>query len=158
LGGNNQLPASICSGGRALASPAIADWFLHFLTTAPGVRSKVEPNASSRHQGEEVVTETTYGSAADARRAATSAAANVSDAASRAVDAASDVASRAQETVATAGQDAVRKLSHAADYFRENEMKEIVSDLQGYVKTHPTQALLGAAALGFLAAILLRRS
>jgi len=104
------------------------------------------------------VTETTYGSAADARRAASSAAANVSDAASRTVDAASEIASRAQETVATASQDAIRKLGNAADYFRENEMQEIVSDLQGYVKTHPTQALLGAAALGFLAAVFLRRS
>ena len=105
------------------------------------------------------MTETTYGStAADARRAASSAAANVSDAASRTVDAASDIASRATDTVATAGQDAIKKLGHAADYFREHEMQEIVSDLQGYVKTHPTQALLGAAALGFLAAVLLRRS
>jgi ElaB/YqjD/DUF883 family membrane-anchored ribosome-binding protein len=33
----------------------------------------------------------------------------------------------------------------------------MVSDLQSYVKSHPTQALLGAAALGFLAAVLLRR-
>jgi ElaB/YqjD/DUF883 family membrane-anchored ribosome-binding protein len=32
-----------------------------------------------------------------------------------------------------------------------------VSDLQSYVKSHPAQALLGAAALGFLAAVLLRR-
>ena len=104
------------------------------------------------------MTETTYGSVTDARRAATSAAANVSDAASRAVDAASDVAARAQETVATVGQDAIAKLSGAADYFREHEMQEIVSDVQGYVKTHPAQALLGAAALGFLAAVLLRRS
>lgn len=104
------------------------------------------------------MTETTYGLEADARRAASSAAANVSDAASQAVDAASDIASRAQETVATASQDAIRKLGNAADYFRENEMQEIVSDLQGYVKTHPTQALLGAAALGFLAAVFLRRS
>ena len=104
------------------------------------------------------MSDTTFGSAADARRAATSAAANISDAASRTVDTASDIAARAQETVATAGQDAIKKLSSAADYFREHEMKEIASDLQSYVKTHPTQALLGAAALGFLAAVLLRRS
>lgn len=104
------------------------------------------------------MTETTFGSAADARRVASSAAATVSDAASRTVDVASDVAARAQETVAAVGQDAIKQLNTAADYFREHEMKEIVSDLQGYVKTHPTQALLGAAALGFLAAVLLRRS
>lgn len=104
------------------------------------------------------MTETIYGSAADARRVASSAAEGISDAASRTVDTASDVASRAQETVAAVGQDAINKLSTAADYFREHEMKEIVSDVQGYVKTHPAQALLGAAALGFLAAVLLRRS
>ena len=105
------------------------------------------------------MTETTYGSAAaDARRAASSAAAGVTDAASRAVDEAANIASRAQETVAAVSQDAIKKVNHAADYFRDHEMKEIVSDLEGYVKTHPTQALLGAAALGFLAAVLLRRS
>jgi ElaB/YqjD/DUF883 family membrane-anchored ribosome-binding protein len=104
------------------------------------------------------VTETTYGSTTDARRAASSAAAGIADAASRTIDEAADMASRAQDTVAAVGQDAITKLSGAADYFREHEMKEIVSDLQGYVKTHPTQALLGAAALGFLAAVLLRRS
>ena len=101
------------------------------------------------------MTETTFGSlASEARRSASTAAEGVSDAASRAADATSDLASRA----ARAGDEAVGRLNDAANYFREHEMKEIVSDLQSYVKSHPTQALLGAAALGFIAAVLLRRN
>lgn len=94
------------------------------------------------------MTETTFGSlASEARRSASTAAEGVSDATS-------DLASRA----ARAGDEAVSRLNDAANYFREHEMKEIVSDLQSYVKSHPTQALLGAAALGFIAAVLLRRN
>lgn len=101
------------------------------------------------------MTETTFGSlASEARRTASSTADEMSDVASRAADKASDLASRATAV----GEQAVNKLSSAADYFREHEMKEVVSDLQSYVKTHPTQALLGAAALGFIAAVLLRRN
>jgi ElaB/YqjD/DUF883 family membrane-anchored ribosome-binding protein len=101
------------------------------------------------------VTETTFGSlASEARRSASNAAEGVSDAASRAAETTSDLASRA----ARVGDQAVSRLNDAAEYFREHEMNEIVSDLQSYVKTHPAQALLGAAALGFIAAVLLRRN
>jgi ElaB/YqjD/DUF883 family membrane-anchored ribosome-binding protein len=100
------------------------------------------------------VTETTYGSlASEARRTAAAAAEGLEDATERASETASDLASRATD----AGEQAVKKLNAAADYFREHEVNEIVSDLQSYVKSHPAQALLGAAALGFLAAVLLRR-
>lgn len=93
----------------------------------------------------------------------------VSDAASRAQDVASDAASRVQEkasNVATRVQEkaseyshrAAEKLGATADYFRGHEMEEVMSDLRGYVKSNPTKALLGAAALGFMAALLVRRS
>lgn len=102
--------------------------------------------------------ETTFGSVVgDARRSVSSAADNLSDMTSRVTDKASDLASRAQEKASELGQKAVNKVGATADYFREHEMKEMVSDLNSYVKSHPTQALLGAAALGFLAAVLLRR-
>jgi ElaB/YqjD/DUF883 family membrane-anchored ribosome-binding protein len=102
-------------------------------------------------EGETTVTETTYGSlASEARRTAATAAEGLADASSRASE---DLASRATAV----GEQAVDKLHAAAEYFREHEVNEMVSDLQSYVKSHPTQALLGAAALGFLAAVLLRR-
>jgi ElaB/YqjD/DUF883 family membrane-anchored ribosome-binding protein len=42
-------------------------------------------------------------------------------------------------------------------YLREHDTQEMLADLRAYVKAHPTQALIGAAAFGFLAAALLRR-
>ena len=102
--------------------------------------------------------ETTYGSVVgDARGSVSSAADSLSDMTSEAIDKASDLASQAQEKASELGQKAVKRLGATADYFREHEMKEMVSDLNSYVKSHPTQALLGAAALGFLTAVLLRR-
>ena len=99
--------------------------------------------------------ETTFGSlASEARRTGASAADEMSDIASRAADTASDLASRATAV----GEEAVNRLGEAANYFRDHDVREITSDLQSYVKSHPTQALLGAAALGFIAAVLLRRS
>lgn len=44
---------------------------------------------------------------------------------------------------------AADKLSASADYVRENTMQDAWSDLEAYVKAHPTQALLGAAVVGF---------
>jgi ElaB/YqjD/DUF883 family membrane-anchored ribosome-binding protein len=46
----------------------------------------------------------------------------------------------------------------SVQYFREHGFKDVVDDLTAYVKSHPTQALIGAAALGFIAGRLLRRS
>ncbi len=83
-----------------------------------------------------------------------------SDAANMASEVADDVsnaASRVQERASAIGKKAVDQFSATADYFREHDMKEVVSDLNSWVKSHPTQALITAAALGFLAASLLRR-
>ena len=105
------------------------------------------------------MTETIYRSGVEsARRTASSAAEGVSDVASRTAETVADLASQAQETATAVGQQAVNKLGAAADYFREHEMNDIMSDVQSYVKKYPTQALLGAAAVGFLAAVWLRRS
>ena len=49
------------------------------------------------------------------------------------------------------------KLSATADYVRDNTMQDAWADLEAYVKTHPTQALLGAAVVGFCAGRMLSR-
>ena len=52
---------------------------------------------------------------------------------------------------------AADKLGATADYVRENTMQDALSDLEAYVKAHPTQAILGAAVVGFCAGRLLSR-
>jgi ElaB/YqjD/DUF883 family membrane-anchored ribosome-binding protein len=46
---------------------------------------------------------------------------------------------------------AADKLGSTAQYLREHEVKDMMSDLEGFIKAHPAQALLGAAVVGFLA-------
>jgi ElaB/YqjD/DUF883 family membrane-anchored ribosome-binding protein len=67
---------------------------------------------------------------------------------------AADVASEVGERVTDAASRAQQKV---ADYFRNHGASDMLEDLNGYVKSHPTQALLAAAALGFVAAAFLRR-
>ena len=69
-------------------------------------------------------------------------------------DTAADIASQAANRVSDVASQAQRKVT---SYLREHDTKAILADLQSYVKNHPTQALIGAAAFGFLAAALLRR-
>ena len=63
-----------------------------------------------------------------------------------------------QETASDLGNRAAEKFNATTSYFREREMKEIASDVNEYVRANPTKALIGAAAVGFLAAMLIRRS
>jgi ElaB/YqjD/DUF883 family membrane-anchored ribosome-binding protein len=51
----------------------------------------------------------------------------------------------------------INEISETAEYVREHAIKDMVNDVTSWVKAHPTQALLGALALGFLASVLLRR-
>jgi len=109
------------------------------------------------------VSETTFGSTTnDLRREATDAAngaaAAVSDMTSKAQETASQFASRVQEKAANLGRTAADKLSSTTQYFRDHEVKEIASDLNEYVRANPTKALIGAAAMGFVVAMMIRRS
>ena len=72
-------------------------------------------------------------------------------------DTVSDAASRVQDQASAYGRKAVDQFNSATDYFREHDVKEITEDAKAWVREHPTQALIGAAALGFLTAALLRR-
>lgn len=103
--------------------------------------------------------DTTYKSTArDTARDLSSAAADgAANLASDFADTVSDVAARAQKQASALGSKAVDQLSATADYFRERDVKAIAADVRSWVKENPTQALVAAAALGFVAATLLRR-
>lgn len=75
---------------------------------------------------------------------------DLSSMANDAADMASEVGGRVTDAAARAQQ-------KVADYFRNRDASEMLGDLNSYVKSHPTQALLAAAAFGFVAAALLRR-
>ena len=49
------------------------------------------------------------------------------------------------------------EINETVDYVREHGLKNVVQDATSWAKNHPTQALVGALALGFLVAVLVRR-
>jgi ElaB/YqjD/DUF883 family membrane-anchored ribosome-binding protein len=57
-----------------------------------------------------------------------------------------------------AGHYAADRLQATADYVRETDLESIFEDVQNLVRRYPTQALAGAAILGFLVARGLSRS
>ena len=79
------------------------------------------------------------------------------DTAATVADRVSDVASRAQEKASEFGKMAVDQVHAATDYFRDHDVNEIVSDAKSWVRAHPTQAIVAAAAIGFVVAAMLRR-
>jgi ElaB/YqjD/DUF883 family membrane-anchored ribosome-binding protein len=66
-------------------------------------------------------------------------------------------ADRLPATVGKFAHQTADTLSATADYVRDNTMRDAVTDLKEYVKAHPTQALVGAAVVGFMAGRLLQR-
>jgi hypothetical protein len=52
---------------------------------------------------------------------------------------------------------AADRLDHTADYLRERDARQILSDLEEQTKAHPVPFLIGALALGFVAGRLMRR-
>ena len=79
------------------------------------------------------------------------------DMATDVVDDAQGVAARAQEKATQLGRKAVDQFSAATEYFRQHDVNEMVSDVKSWVRAHPTQALVAAVAIGFVAAAVLRR-
>jgi ElaB/YqjD/DUF883 family membrane-anchored ribosome-binding protein len=82
---------------------------------------------------------------------------DATDAAAKVADNVSDMASRVSERASAIGKKAVDQFSATTDYFREHDVNAIASDVKSWVKSNPTQALVAAAAVGFLAATLIRR-
>ena len=77
--------------------------------------------------------------------------------ASNVVDDAAGIAARAQDQAAALGRKAVDQFHAATEYVRGHDAQEMVSDLKSWVKAHPTQALVAAVAIGFVAAAFMRR-
>ena len=46
---------------------------------------------------------------------------------------------------------AADKIGGAAQYLRDHEVKDMMSEIESFIKDHPAQALLGAVVVGFLA-------
>lgn len=67
-----------------------------------------------------------------------------------AADAASGVVNRVTDTMRHV-QDNVTQ------YFRDRDLRDMLDDVNGYVKKHPAQSLVAAVALGFVVAAILRR-
>jgi ElaB/YqjD/DUF883 family membrane-anchored ribosome-binding protein len=86
-------------------------------------------------------------------------AAAVSDMASKAQETASQFASKVQEKAANLGRPPLTKLVvDDAGISATPKSRTIASDLNEYVRANPTKALIGAAAMGFLVAMMIRRS
>ena len=92
-----------------------------------------------------------------AREFATDMSEDVSDAASRVKDTASEYGRKAKDAASEYTRKAADQFNAATDYFRGHDMKEIADDAKAWVRENPTQAIIGAAVVGFLAAALLRR-
>jgi len=95
--------------------------------------------------------------AADMSDTVSDATSRVSDVASRVKDEASEYGRKAKDTATEYTRKAADQFNAATDYFRGHDMKEIADDAKAWVRENPTQAIIGAAVVGFLAAALLRR-
>lgn len=82
---------------------------------------------------------------------------DVSDMASNVADSAAEAASRVSERASAFGRKAVDQFNATTEYFRDHDVNAMVSDVKSWARSNPTQALLAAAAVGFLAATLIRR-
>lgn len=80
-----------------------------------------------------------------------------SDAVDDATEAASRVTERVTERASEIGKKAVDQFNATTQYFREHDVQAMVSDVKSWAKANPAQAMIAAAAVGFLAATLIRR-
>ncbi len=46
---------------------------------------------------------------------------------------------------------AADRMDATGEYLRAHDVRDIAGDVEGFVKTHPMQAIIGAAVVGFLA-------
>jgi ElaB/YqjD/DUF883 family membrane-anchored ribosome-binding protein len=91
----------------------------------------------------------------------------VAQSATQSIDAQRDTVAGSLDTVATnlrdraeqipggarttqMAQTAADRIEHASTYLREHEVSDIMTDVEAFVRTHPTQSLLIALGAGFL--------
>jgi ElaB/YqjD/DUF883 family membrane-anchored ribosome-binding protein len=84
------------------------------------------------------------------------------DAAARGLTSAADAigagAAKLPGQASKVARQAADTLDAGAQYVRNTPVRDVFSDLRSYAKAHPTQALVGAALVGFLAGRLGRRA
>ena len=73
-------------------------------------------------------------------------------------DSLEDLGSKAERAATQAAAGVSDQFSSIVEYFRDNGVQEVMDDVTGYVKSHPAQALIGMAVLGFVAGRMARRS
>lgn len=69
-----------------------------------------------------------------------------------------DLADEAERSVSRAAAGVRDQFNSIVEYFHDNGVQEVMDDVTGYVKSHPAQALIGAAVIGFFVGRLARRS
>lgn len=75
-----------------------------------------------------------------------------------AIDARRKTAASGLDSVGQFAHQAGDKVEATATYVRDTKVRDMFSDITAYVKVHPTQAIVGAVVLGFLAGRMLRRN
>ena len=75
----------------------------------------------------------------------------------RVIDTVSDMSQTATDSARRLARETVAGVQRGADYFRNNGIQQVADDLRDYAKSNPTQALIGAAVLGFCLGRLMSR-
>jgi ElaB/YqjD/DUF883 family membrane-anchored ribosome-binding protein len=75
----------------------------------------------------------------------------------RIVDTVTDMSQTASDSARRLARETVQGVQRSADYFRSNGIQQITDDLREYAKANPTQALVGAAIVGFCVGRLMSR-
>ena len=82
---------------------------------------------------------------------------NTENVKNRIVDTVSDMSQTATDGARRLARETVQGVQRSADYFRSNGFQQITDDLRDYAKANPTQALVGAAIVGFCVGRLMSR-
>ena len=78
------------------------------------------------------------------------------DVAASKLDGAADNLRDTADRISELGHDTADKVAATASYIRKRKVSAMLSDLEGTVRRHPRESLIGAAVGGFLLARLLR--
>ena len=81
-------------------------------------------------------------------------AANMRD---RVVDTVTEISDAATDNARRLARQTAEGVQRGADYFRTHGMQQIADDVREYAKANPTQALVGAALVGFCLGRLMSR-
>ncbi len=75
----------------------------------------------------------------------------------RVVDTVNEISDAATDNARRLARQTVEGVQQGADYLRNHGVQQIADDLRDYAKANPTQALIGAAVVGFCLGRLMSR-